>query len=83
MTSKLAASGNAIVLPLSSYRDPDNRTIVLKFEAPLALPSGDDIKDAVTVNQWLETCIRRHPDQYLWLHKRFKTRPEGQPSVYK
>ena len=83
MTGKLASSGNAIVLPLSSYRDKDNRTIVLKFEAPLDIPSGDNIADAHKVNEWLETSIRRHPDQYLWLHKRFKTRPEGEPSVYK
>ncbi|MDN3650849.1 LpxL/LpxP family Kdo(2)-lipid IV(A) lauroyl/palmitoleoyl acyltransferase [Reinekea marina] len=83
MTGKLASSGNAIVLPLSSYRDDDDQTIVLKFEAPLEIPSGDNVGDAHRVNAWLESCIRRHPDQYLWLHKRFKTRPEGEPSVYK
>jgi KDO2-lipid IV(A) lauroyltransferase len=82
MTSKLAVSGNALVLPVSFYRDNDDRTIVVKFEAPLDVPSGDDIADATTINQWLETTIRRHPEQYLWMHKRFKTRPEGEPSLY-
>ena len=34
------------------------------------------------MNAWIETEIRRNPAQYLWVHKRFKTRPEGQPSLY-
>jgi KDO2-lipid IV(A) lauroyltransferase len=34
------------------------------------------------MNEWIETQIRRNPSQYLWVHKRFKTRPRGQPKVY-
>jgi Kdo2-lipid IVA lauroyltransferase/acyltransferase len=34
------------------------------------------------MNRWIETEIRRNPAQYLWVHKRFKTRPEGEPSLY-
>lgn len=82
MTSKLAKSGNAIVLPLSGYRSKDCRTIHFRFDAPLPIPSGDDVEDARQINAWLESRIREHPEQYLWLHKRFKTRPEGQASLY-
>lgn len=83
MTSKLAIGGDAIVLPGSSYRMADDYSIGIKFEAPLAIPSGDERADAIMVNNWLESRIRKHPEQYLWLHKRFKTRPEGEPSLYK
>ncbi|ATX75561.1 lipid A biosynthesis lauroyl acyltransferase [Reinekea forsetii] len=82
MTSKLAQAGNALVLPISAYRRADGRGFVVTIEAPLAIPSGDEVADARTINAWLERRIREHPEQYLWLHKRFKTRPEGEPSVY-
>jgi KDO2-lipid IV(A) lauroyltransferase len=42
----------------------------------------DDQKDAAVWNGFIEQAIRRHPDQYLWLHKRFKTRPEGMARLY-
>lgn len=44
---------------------------------------GDDPQsDAVAWNAALERAVRRHPAQYLWMHKRFKTRPEGEPKIY-
>jgi len=82
MTSKLAKAGNAVVVPISGYRRADGRGFVASIEAPLDIPSGDEVVDARTVNAWLERRIAEHPEQYLWLHKRFKTRPEGEPSVY-
>lgn len=82
MTSKLAKAGRAKVVPVSGYRTADNRGFVIKMEPPMAIPSGDDVADATLINQWVEQRIREHPEQYLWLHKRFKTRPEGEPSLY-
>jgi Kdo2-lipid IVA lauroyltransferase/acyltransferase len=45
-------------------------------------PSGDAMADTAAMNRWIETEIRANPAQYLWVHKRFKTRPEGEASLY-
>ena len=45
-------------------------------------PTADYEADTQRVNQELEEWIRAYPDQYLWVHRRFKTRPEGEPSIY-
>jgi len=45
-------------------------------------PTDDPLADALTMNQWIEAEVRRCPAQYLWVHKRFKTRPAGQPALY-
>ena len=44
--------------------------------------SGDSQADAERLNQLVESLVRENPDQYFWLHKRFSTRPEGEPSIY-
>jgi KDO2-lipid IV(A) lauroyltransferase len=38
--------------------------------------------DAARMNAWIESEVRSNPAQYLWVHKRFKTRPPGEPAVY-
>ena len=45
-------------------------------------PSGDDVADASRINAELEKLIRRSPEQYMWSHRRFKTRPEGEAKLY-
>lgn len=45
-------------------------------------PTKDFEADTLRVNQELEEWIRAYPDQYLWVHRRFKTRPEGERSLY-
>ena len=51
-------------------------------EALEGLVADDDIHNATLMNQAIETMIRNHPAQYLWSHKRFKTRPEGEKPFY-
>jgi KDO2-lipid IV(A) lauroyltransferase len=45
-------------------------------------PSGDIAADTRRINELLEHYIRQAPEQYLWVHRRFKTRPPGQPNLY-
>ena len=45
-------------------------------------PSGDPQKDAARVNQAIDEMVRKNPEQYVWIHKRFKTQPDGRPSIY-
>jgi KDO2-lipid IV(A) lauroyltransferase len=55
----------------------------VEVQPPLAgWPSGDPQDDAERLNAYIEQQIRRDPAQYLWVHKRFKTRPPGEPSLY-
>lgn len=82
-TAKFARAGNAQVFPFTHYRRADNSGFDVVIHPPLEdFPVGDDVADAVRINQVVEHYIRQHPDQYLWAHRRFKTRPPGEPKVY-
>lgn len=79
---QLAVRGRAVVLPFWFHRDAVGR-YRLRVEAPWAgWPSGDDAVDAARYMRELERAVRAHPEQYLWAHRRFKTRPPGAPPVY-
>ncbi|NBN93453.1 MAG: lipid A biosynthesis acyltransferase, partial [Betaproteobacteria bacterium] len=45
-------------------------------------PTGDDAADARHINQLVEHAVLNAPEQYLWVHRRFKTRPSGFPRIY-
>lgn len=79
--SYIARESGAAVICVSHLRLPDGSYRVVF--SPIQEDFGDDLeKDAEVWNRFIETTIREQPDQYLWLHKRFKSRPEGAPSVY-
>ncbi len=83
MTAKLAARTGAIVVPYYPIRRPNNAGIEVRIEPGwYDFPSGDEVRDAQRCNDNLEAVVRAHPEQYLWLHRRFKTRPEGEPARY-
>lgn len=83
LTAKIARMTGAPVVPLMFHRNPDNATYTLEALPALEnFPTGDDVADATRINAIIEQAIRRQPEQYLWLHRRFKTRPEGEASVY-
>ena len=82
-TSRLVRASKATVVPFYCYRKNDNSGYHLKLFPPLtSYPTGDDLADATMTNSWLETAIKEEPAQYMWLHRRFKTRPEGEEKFY-
>jgi Kdo2-lipid IVA lauroyltransferase/acyltransferase len=81
-TARVAQLGKALVMPFAHYRD-ENNVYHLVISAPLKdYPTNDDVADATCINQEIESAIKKQPDQYLWVHRRFKTRPEGEPNIY-
>lgn len=81
-TATLARVKNTVVMPCFTLRQPKGGYRLL-LGAPLAnYPSGDDEADAIASNRVIEAAIRQAPAQYMWLHRRFKTRPAGMPSRY-
>jgi len=82
-SSRLVQSAGCAMLPFYTYRKPDGTGYILTIEAPLEnFPSGDDLTDATAINASIEKFTRSHPEQYMWIHQRFKNRPEGEPSLY-
>ncbi len=82
-TSRLAKMGKAKPVGIAHYRNPQtNRYHIVYMPVSDEFPSGDDLKDASIINAMLEKAIRVYPEQYMWVHRRFKTRPEGEPSLY-
>lgn len=82
-TPELATRGNALVLPLWIHRDAAGRYHLRIEPQWKGWPSGDPTADAARYMHELEQVVRQHPDQYLWVHRRFKTRPPGEASVYR
>ncbi len=81
-TARIAQLGKAVVIPFAHYRDEHNYYHLVMEPALNGYPSGDDLADATRINQVIETAISKQPDQYLWVHRRFKTRPAGEKSFY-
>lgn len=81
--SRLAAASGARVVPFVTEVLPDYNGYQLKLFKPLEnFPTNDMTADALRMNQFLEAQIRRLPDQYYWVHRRFKRRPAGESPVY-
>ena len=79
--SRFAALGRARVVPVTTVLTPGGYDVQV-LQVWSDFPSGDLVADAATMNQRLEALIGEAPTQYYWVHKRFKVRPAGEPSVY-
>jgi KDO2-lipid IV(A) lauroyltransferase len=76
----LALETGAPVVPVSSWREPDG-SHVIRFEEPLPLIEHEDPKEAIRLNTRsynaaLEQMLLRHPEQWIWMHKRWKIKPK-------
>ena len=81
--SRLAKASNAVMLPFYPRRKENDSGYVLTIGPPLQdFPSGDDVADATAINQAIERHVIDYPQNYMWVHKRFKTRPKGEPAFY-
>ena len=80
--SRFARLGRAPVMSLVTRMTPQGYEMEVS-EAWLDFPTADVQADTQRMNDELAKAIERTPDQYYWVHKRFKTRPEGAPAVYK
>ena len=82
-THHLARMSGAVVIPFFHRRLPGRQGYALRLAAPMEnFPGPDVLDDTARVNACIEEMVRAAPEQYLWVHKRFKTRPPGQPAVY-
>ncbi|MGA7749692.1 MAG: lipid A biosynthesis acyltransferase [Gallionella sp.] len=80
---RIAQMTGAKVVPCITRLLPGAAGYVLTFyPAWENYPSGDDIADTRRMNEFIEQRVREIPEQYFWLHKRFKTRPEGEAKFY-
>ena len=81
--SRMARSMKLLVQPIVVTLLPGGEGVQVHFEDPLPdYPSESPEADARSFNRWLQARILAHPAQYFWVHKRFKTRPPGEPSLY-
>lgn len=82
-TPRLLRMAKVPALGVIYRRLPDYSGYQVEFRPVLeGLPSGDDRADLLALNQYIEARIRENPAEYLWVHRRFKTRPQGEAGFY-
>jgi KDO2-lipid IV(A) lauroyltransferase len=81
--ARMARSLGMVVQPVVAEMLPGGQGYRVRFLPPWDdFPGDDDVAAATRMNRWIEDEIRRNPAQYLWVHKRFKTRPAGEAALY-
>lgn len=81
--SKMAKSLDMTVQPVVAEILPGGQGYRVRFLEPWKdFPTDDPVADAARMNEWIGSEVRRNPAQYYWVHKRFKTRPPGEASLY-
>lgn len=79
--AKLAARTGATVIPGYAVWSDEERKYILRFDPPVSI-TGNVLIDTQRIQNALERAIRAYPDQWLWIHRRWKTRPPGEPPLY-
>ena len=81
--ARLARLADAVVVPTLTRQLPGAEGYELKFYPAWSnFPSGDLVADTRRMNEFIEQRVLEMPEQYYWVHRRFKTRPPGEPSFY-
>lgn len=85
--AKLALRTGADVLPVFAPWDKSQQKILLTVGQPVTFEPTDNQEENVrrltqSFTRVVEDCIRRYPDQWLWIHRRWKTRPAGDSEIY-
>ncbi len=81
--SRIAESTNAVVVPCTTRILPYGRGCEVRFYPALDdFPGADPVEDARRMNREVEQLVREMPEQYMWSYRRFKTRPDNEPSLY-
>ncbi len=81
--SRIVRMSGAAIIPISFYRRENDFKYEVILSPPIEnIPTDDLVADATRLNSVIEAAIRRHPEQYVWQYKRFKTRPEGEKRFY-
>lgn len=79
---RIAKASGATVLPYFCRRLATDRYLMSISAPPAGLPSGDEVADTRALTKLLEAYIRLCPEQYWWIHQRFKGRPAPLPDLY-
>ncbi len=81
--SRIAETTNAVVIPCLTRILPHGRGYEVRLHPPFEnFPTDDPVADARYMNEQIEQWVREMPDQYMWSYRRFKTRPNNEPSFY-
>ena len=81
--SQLSTAGRAEVIPWVTRRDPETNKYIIEILPSITQELNiGEYQDALTINQFIEKQVRLNPKQYLWVHRRFKTRPENERNFY-
>lgn len=81
--SRIAATTGSVVIPCITCVLSNGRGYEMRFHPPFSnFPTDDPVSDAARMNCEIETWVRDMPDQYMWTYRRFKTRPNNEPSFY-
>ncbi|MBL0166626.1 MAG: lipid A biosynthesis acyltransferase [Propionivibrio sp.] len=81
--SRLSKAAGAAVLPCITRMLPGGEGYRVEIgDAWTNFPTEDFVADTARMNAWIESVIRTMPEQYYWVHRRFKTRPPGEPGFY-